>query len=1353
MARQQWLGRARLGDPPGDVHKVEFDDIWSETSSEAYNSPDTSIYGDMFRNDDIDGDDYIDRWHGRRRSRSIFTVCALNGGYVLSPEERKRLEALSSGHPIDPEDRNAPVKYFTHELSFRGRLRRFFIRNSTTRLACTFFDLALKTLICVIYVTRVSLDNVKDYECAGAPCSNAENDTRISSKEVNWYVLLWVQRSWTIWAIEVALAVISLAKALLMIYIATRGHRMDHVLTLTFLLEICCSVPILITVVFPKLLKQLFVPVFLNCWLAKRSMEKIYNDLHLTRQRFQTISVTLLQQMVMLVVNIICLVFINICFIQHIQRASSEKQLSMFDSLYFVIVTFSTVGYGDIYPDIWLGRLFTIIMICVAFASIPRHIEGLVSTYMERQKAGGEYSQRSAQRNRHVIVCSSAMIQDTLMDFLNEFYAHPKLEDHTVILLCPQELDSNKQVILKDPKWAHRVIYMRGSSLKDIDLKRCRVHQADACFFLAPRPTQDKAKADRHTILRSWAVKDFAPNCKQYIQLFKAKNKLHVKFAEHVVCEDEFKYALLANNCLYPGLSTLVSLLVHTSTGQEGLVAPEPWQQVYGRHSGNEIYHIQLHKSLFFNQYEGETFPQASADAHHRFGVALLAVLDSESPSPRLQLNPGPEYRLKANDYCFYMSVTREEYSKISPEALKSIPRKKNENIDFLSKEKEDSGCHYWHHSSEDEDDHKKTFRSQIALALQKYHNDNDVTINVEDTDEAVFDTITSLMGEKITRMARNQTAPNFTIGNEPNGKSLLQKPGVRLKKGSVSFSSIPLLHAEEPKQTDIPKVDEEDDKTDSTEQLMGEEDSKDGSEIGGLHNVDHRHGAGRVLQFYTDMGQEKLTTGPPPVTIFSGARRTNCHIMSEKRHLCCLEWGQNCQHCSYKNANDKRWHHQLIILAAEHASSGIFNFIVPLRSSFIGVNGLSPIVLLLEEKPDVLFLDTIAQFPLVYYMIGKIQNVDDLLVAGINQASHLVVVNRDSDSDYGGEEILADSETIVAVQTIFRLFPNTYVVTELSQASNMRFMQFSAQDVYSQKASRLEQKLKDTMTTNLNHIFRLPFAAGQVFSASMLDTLLYQTFVKGYLISFVRLLLGIDAEEGSGHLSSIRVKRSTVQKFPEYGDLYDGLCSATGEIPFAIYRTEKVTNTEPNEEPSTFFGEHLSDFHFQYKKKKPGKKRHDEGIKPSQSTISRHRFSMICKPDQDDLGDLIRNRLMSLELTSNDYSDVRRRPNTLSYVITNPSPKRRLKMGDIVYVIQPSSMYAKPSKRKFYMNRIHRSHSFAGTESSNSLNNNLTKDVGLGVDKKVGRFTLHRNLSDKDMRPRSVTVIGNEAATGATKV
>ena len=37
-----------------------------------------------------------------------------------------------------------------------------------------------------------------------------------------------------------------------------------------------------------------------------------------------------------------------------------------------------------------------------------------------------------------------------------------------------------------------------------------------------------------------------------------------------------------------------------------------------------------------------------------------------------------------------------------------------------------------------------------------------------------------------------------------------------------------------------------------------------------------------------------------------------------------------------------------------------------------------------------------------------------------------------------------------------------------------------------------------------------------------------------------------------------VRVKRATIAQFPTYGDLYQGLCSTTGEIPIAIYRTEK---------------------------------------------------------------------------------------------------------------------------------------------------------------------------------------------------
>lgn len=140
---------------------------------------------------------------------------------------------------------------------------------------------------------------------------------------------------------------------------------------------------------------------------------------------------------------------------------------------------------------------------------------------MERQKLGGSYSSHRAQSEKHVVVCSTTLHADTIMDFLNEFYAHPLLQDFYVVLLSPMELDTTMRMILQVPIWAQRVIYIQGSCLKDGDLARARMNEAEACFILAARNYADKTAADEHTILRSWAVKDFAPSVPQYVQIFR----------------------------------------------------------------------------------------------------------------------------------------------------------------------------------------------------------------------------------------------------------------------------------------------------------------------------------------------------------------------------------------------------------------------------------------------------------------------------------------------------------------------------------------------------------------------------------------------------------------------------------------------------------------------------------------------------------------------------------------------------------------------------------------------------------------------------------------------------------------
>ncbi|KAG7491265.1 hypothetical protein MATL_G00001180, partial [Megalops atlanticus] len=186
---------------------------------------------------------------------------------------------------------------------------------------------------------------------------------------------------------------------------------------------------------------------------------------------------------------------------------------------------------------------------------------------------------------------------------------------------------------------------------------------------------------DHQTILRAWAVKDFAPNCPLYVQILKPESKFHVKFADHVVCEEEFKYAMLALNCVCPATSTLITLLIHSSRGQTappeafrqragtfqslsreaGTSSADQWQRTYSRCSANEVYHIRLEESKFFGEYQGKSFTFASFHAHKKYGVCLIGVRRLDTAN--ILLNPGPCHIMGASDTCFYINISKEENS------------------------------------------------------------------------------------------------------------------------------------------------------------------------------------------------------------------------------------------------------------------------------------------------------------------------------------------------------------------------------------------------------------------------------------------------------------------------------------------------------------------------------------------------------------------------------------------------------------------------------------------------------------------------------------------------------------------
>jgi hypothetical protein len=141
------------------------------------------------------------------------------------------------------------------------------------------------------------------------------------------------------------------------------------------------------------------------------------------------------------------------------------------------------------------------------------------------------------------------------------------------------------------------------------------------------------------------------------------------------------------------------------------------------------------------------------------------------------------------------------------------------------------------------------------------------------------------------------------------------------------------------------------------------------------------------------------------------------------------------------------------------------------------------------------MFLEVISHFPDIYWMRGKISNLDNLLRAGVNSAEHVIVVKEAS---VGNEVQLVDCGTILLVQKIhkfvmtlnmhnfaFRMFPKLKLTTELINETNMRFMEFDANDQFALRQSvfekvRLFDQVKIIMileraTTRLQLIFYVP--------------------------------------------------------------------------------------------------------------------------------------------------------------------------------------------------------------------------------------------------------------------------------------
>ncbi|XP_031618243.1 calcium-activated potassium channel slowpoke isoform X46 [Contarinia nasturtii] len=339
----------------------------------------------------------------------------------------------------------------------------------------------------------------------------------------------------------------------------------------------------------------------------------------------------------------------------------NSQPLSYWTCVYFLIVTMSTVGYGDVYCETVLGRTFLVFFLLVGLAIFASCIPEIIDLIGTRPKYGGTL--KNEKGRRHIVVCGH-ITYESVSHFLKDFLHEDREDvDVEVVFLHRKPPDLELEGLFK--RHFTTVEFFQGTIMNPIDLQRVKVHEADACLVLANKYCQDPDAEDAANIMRVISIKNYSDDIRVIIQLMQYHNKAYLlnipswdwKQGDDVICLAELKLGFIAQSCLAPGFSTMMANLFAMRSFK---TSPDMqmWTNEYLRGSGMEMYTETLSPSFI-----GMPFAQATELCFTKLKLLLLAIEikgTEEGADSKISINPRGA-KIQANTQGFFIAQSADE--------------------------------------------------------------------------------------------------------------------------------------------------------------------------------------------------------------------------------------------------------------------------------------------------------------------------------------------------------------------------------------------------------------------------------------------------------------------------------------------------------------------------------------------------------------------------------------------------------------------------------------------------------------------------------------------------------------------
>ncbi|XP_037639157.1 calcium-activated potassium channel subunit alpha-1a isoform X23 [Sebastes umbrosus] len=341
------------------------------------------------------------------------------------------------------------------------------------------------------------------------------------------------------------------------------------------------------------------------------------------------------------------------------ENFQNSQPLSYWECVYLLMVTMSTVGYGDVYAKTTLGRLFMVFFILGGLAMFARYVPEIAALILNRKKYGGSYN--STRGRKHIVVCGHITLE-SVSNFLKDFL-HKDRDDVNVEIVFLHNISPNLELEALFKRHFTQVEFYQGSVLNPHDLARVKIESADACLILANKYCADPDAEDASNIMRVISIKNYHPKIRIITQMLQYHNKAHLlnipswnwKEGDDAICLAELKAGFIAQSCLAQGLSTMLANLFSMRSFIE--IEEDTWQKYYLEGVANEMYTEYLSSAFV-----GLTFPTVCELCYVKLKLLLIAIeYKSEQRESSILINPGNHVKMQEGTLGFFIASDAKE--------------------------------------------------------------------------------------------------------------------------------------------------------------------------------------------------------------------------------------------------------------------------------------------------------------------------------------------------------------------------------------------------------------------------------------------------------------------------------------------------------------------------------------------------------------------------------------------------------------------------------------------------------------------------------------------------------------------